>query len=123
MTNLLDSLNTTAVGGFFSSSQSTAARVASRMDGLALFLKTCKGTDCRFAWRHLFPNGEVTSIKQALNKEYDQYFDRLPKIQFTSCDLGYFSELLVTKLAQCKLTPLHRRARIAVLEHQLGILP
>lgn len=93
MTNLLSPLNSTS-SGFFTSSQSPAARIASRMDGLALFLKTCRGADCRFAWRALFPNGEVVSMKQALNTAYDQYFDRLPKIQFTSCDLGYFSELL-----------------------------
>ncbi|KAJ9115955.1 hypothetical protein QFC22_005098 [Naganishia vaughanmartiniae] len=91
MHNDLEGLGVAAQSKFFNSTLSQAARVASRLDGLALFLKTCKGADCRFAWKHLFPNGEVTTMKQALNTVYDQYFDRLPKIQFTSCDLGYFN--------------------------------
>ncbi|KAJ9115746.1 hypothetical protein QFC24_006929 [Naganishia onofrii] len=92
MYNQLEPLGSAAHGKSFNSTLSQAARVASRLDGLALFLKSCKGADCRFAWKHLFPNGEVSTMKQALNTVYDKYFDRLPKIQFTSCDLGYFSE-------------------------------
>jgi hypothetical protein len=92
MYNQLEPLGLAAHGKSFNSTLSQGARVASRLDGLALFLKSCKGADCRFAWKHLFPNGEVSTMKQALNTVYDKYFDRLPKIQFTSCDLGYFSE-------------------------------
>jgi hypothetical protein len=89
MNNLVASLNEDVNTAYFSSKASKALKIASRMDGLLLYLKTCKGIGCRTAWNHLFPYGEVTSMAQALDASYDAYFDRLPKVELQGCDNGY----------------------------------
>ena len=91
MNNLLST--TWSQGAFpsfnVSGSSPVALRLASRLDALLLNQKTCKGRDCRVSWPNLFPYGEVTSLQQALDTKYDVYFNRLPKLQFSDCHLGY----------------------------------
>lgn len=92
MNNFLAELNTRGPFASFNSSDSEATRIASRMDALVLFLKTCRGSDCRKAWTHLFPYGEVSSMKEALDSKYDTYFDGLPKLRYRSCEMGFNCE-------------------------------
>lgn len=89
MNNLIADLNNDVSTAYYKSSSSQSHRVASRMDALLLYLKTCKGVGCRTSWDHLFPYGEVTSMAQAVDTKYDNYFDRLPKVQLQGCDNGY----------------------------------
>lgn len=89
MHNLVADLNSGDRSTYFSSSASQNQRIASRMDALLLYLKTCKGVGCRTAWDHLFPYGEATTLKEALDPKFDKYFDRLPKVQLQGCDNGY----------------------------------
>lgn len=93
MNNLISSLNEDVNTAYFKAETSQSLRIASRMDALLLYLKSCKGVGCRFSWNHLFPYGEVTSLYQALDSKYDEYFDRLPKVELQGCDNGYRRKL------------------------------
>lgn len=68
-------------------------RVRARLDALLLVLKTCVGEVCNRPWEAVFPSGGVHSLKDALRAEFDGYFDGLPKVKFTNCDLGYHRKL------------------------------
>lgn len=107
MTNLISELNDDLSTVHYSSKTSPTLRVASRMDALLLYLKACKGSGCRTSWNHVFPYGEATSMAQALTPSYDNYFDRLPKVELQGCDNGYRREW-DTMLAQ-------RHIRVCVL--------
>ncbi|KAK4057072.1 hypothetical protein OIO90_001972 [Microbotryomycetes sp. JL221] len=64
-------------------------RLMSRLDGLLLVLKTCKGDVCRYPWAEMFPDGKVDGLKKAMQPKYDKYFDGLPKVEFSKCTPGY----------------------------------
>lgn len=72
------------------SSVSDAQKLASRLDGLLLNLKACQGSLCRRLWANLFPEGEVTSLQEALDDKWHAYFDALPRVHFDNCRDGYF---------------------------------
>ncbi|SCV67034.1 BQ2448_5680 [Microbotryum intermedium] len=64
-----------------------------RLDALLLVLKTCVGDVCKRPWKEIFPDGNVTSLKEALNADFDQYFHELPKVTYSRCELGYLRQL------------------------------
>ncbi|KAK4047632.1 hypothetical protein OIV83_005290 [Microbotryomycetes sp. JL201] len=64
-------------------------RLVSRLDALLLVLKTCKGDVCRYPWAHIFPEGKVQGLKDAMKPKYDKYFNALPKVDFSKCTPGY----------------------------------
>lgn len=94
MENLVASINAKGAFAPLVSSSSSFSRVASRLDAVVLWLKACKGTDCRRVWPHIFPNGEAKSFVDAMSPQWDTYFDDLPKVAYASCDLGYHRERL-----------------------------
>ncbi|SCZ95918.1 BZ3500_MvSof-1268-A1-R1_Chr8-1g09882 [Microbotryum saponariae] len=64
-----------------------------RLDALLLVLKTCVGEVCKRPWKEIFPQGNVGSLKEALDEKFDQYFRQLPKVAYSRCELGYLREL------------------------------
>lgn len=76
MRNLADSLSTL-------SPSSDIARLHTRLDALLLVLKTCAGDSCRYPWSTMFTNGKVKNIKDAMKKEYDDYFKSLPDVRYS----------------------------------------
>ncbi|KAF9347651.1 hypothetical protein BGX26_000883 [Mortierella sp. AD094] len=73
-----------------------------RLDALLNVLRTCKGPTCRDPWSVIHPTNknkdqhhhhghgnEVRSLKDALNKKYDQFYANLPKFSFKNC-LPYY---------------------------------
>ncbi|KAM0753492.1 putative arylsulfatase precursor [Meredithblackwellia eburnea MCA 4105] len=73
-------------------------RIATRLDSLTLVLKTCKGETCANPWKALFPDfsltgGEISSLSQGLETRFDEYFTNLPRVEFSTCALGYQSRL------------------------------
>lgn len=66
-------------------SSAAAARLASRLDGLLLLLKTCVGDACRAPWSVLHPGGAVRSLADALDPRYDLYYASLPSVRFEGC--------------------------------------
>jgi len=75
--------NTTIIGV-------TIPTLASRLDALLLVLKTCKGDTCRNPWKALQLDGKITSLVDALDPSYDNFFENeLPRVSFSACEAGY----------------------------------
>ncbi|KAK4688406.1 hypothetical protein P7C73_g1707, partial [Tremellales sp. Uapishka_1] len=73
-------------------------KLLNRLDGLVLVLKTCVGGGCTNPYGQLFPSiasagGAISRLGHALDRRFDDYFARLPKVQFHHCALGYQSRL------------------------------
>ncbi|KAI1844708.1 hypothetical protein JX266_009164 [Neoarthrinium moseri] len=95
-------LNNVFKDGFNSNSSSNivvrgtsvpVSRLASRLDGLLMVLKSCSGISCRDPWGTLDPTGRITSLLAALSPEYDEFFNgEIPRISFDECKAGYLVE-------------------------------
>lgn len=70
-------------------SSDEAGRLASRLNGLMLLLKTCIGDSCRAPWSVLHPDGSVRSLAEALDPRYDLYYSSLPSVRFEICSAQY----------------------------------
>ncbi|OAR01382.1 hypothetical protein LLEC1_03396 [Akanthomyces lecanii] len=68
-------------------------QLTKRLDSLVLTLKNCKSASCRYPWKTIFPSGEVTSLHDALEESFDDFFDSQPWVSFDECTLGYIPEL------------------------------
>ena len=66
--------------------------VLNRLDALMMVLKSCKGDACTTPWTVLHENGNVTSLKDAVNSQYDDFYSKQPKVSFSECKDGYFPE-------------------------------
>lgn len=64
-----------------------------RLDSLLMVLKTCIGRQCTHPWESLFPSGEVKSLSDALDSQYDDFFEqRVARVHFDKCERGYIAE-------------------------------
>lgn len=68
------------------------SKLVPRLDALQLVLKSCKGDSCRDPWRTLHPQGNVHSLPEALNPQYDDFYNSQPKVKFSECKRGYIIE-------------------------------
>lgn len=72
-------------------SSAAARRLTSRLNGLMLLLKTCRGESCRSPWSVLHPGGDdddenvVKTLADALDPQYDGYYEGLPSVHFELC--------------------------------------
>ena len=66
--------------------------VLSRLDALLVVLKSCYGKECHEPWNTLHPDAKVTSIRQALQPAFDDFYEHQPKVHFDSCQLGYLRD-------------------------------
>ena len=58
-----------------------------------MVLKTCEGRQCTHPWESLFPSGEVRSLYDALDSNFDDFFkQRVERVQFEKCEKGYIPE-------------------------------
>lgn len=64
-----------------------------RLDTLLMVTKSCKGEVCVKPWPMIHPSGDVQTLKQALNPEFNEFYALQPKISFDACALGYFPNL------------------------------
>lgn len=58
------------------------AKLQSRLDALLLILKSCVGDVCNNPWRYIFPNKGIETLAQALDEEFDEYFEALPRVKY-----------------------------------------
>lgn len=68
------------------------SKVVPRLNALLLVLKSCKASTCTDPWGYLHPKGNVHSLPEALNHQYDQFYESQPKVMFTECKEGYLLE-------------------------------
>ena len=66
--------------------------IQDRLDALLLVLKSCAGQTCHRPWNVLHPQGNVSSLPDALHERYDDFYAKQPKIKFAQCDLGLVLE-------------------------------
>jgi len=85
MNNLVDGGDDTEFLKQFNRSVSV---VQSRLDSLLLVLKTCKASQCTDPWKELHPSGNVDSLRAALDAQYDDFYDGIPKVDFAYCLAG-----------------------------------
>lgn len=63
--------------------------VASRLNGLLLTLKRCKGRVCTRPWEKLHPDGGVKNLRDALDSKYDAFYEKHQyPVSFSECALG-----------------------------------
>ncbi|PLN80394.1 Arylsulphatase [Aspergillus taichungensis] len=64
-------------------------KVLDRLDALLLVLKSCQGPTCIKPWNVLHPDGGVASLKDALEPQYDKFYNDQPKVSYSACEGGY----------------------------------
>ena len=97
MSNLLSPLS--ALNSSLPSSQLTMpfdfpiASLAARLDALLFVLKSCKGSVCTSPWKELHPDGDVSTLADALDKKYDYFYEvEQTRVKFQKCEHGYIPE-------------------------------
>lgn len=65
------------------------AIVIDRLDALMMVLKSCTGLTCIEPWKVLHPQGDVTSLADALTVQYDAFYEEQVKVSFNRCEFGY----------------------------------
>ena len=65
------------------------SQVVNRLDALLLVLKSCKGVTCIQPWDVLHPAGDVQSLYDALNIEYNVFYSEQVKVSYDRCEFGY----------------------------------
>lgn len=123
MHNLLVDVNKEGSFAPLLASASIATRVATRLDALTLYLKTCRGQQCRDGWRAIFPQGDATTLKEALDTKFDGYFDRLPKLHYDNCELGYHRASASMSCRSLTDAVVPSRARVPLLDDGPPLLP
>ncbi|KAF5597979.1 arylsulfatase [Fusarium pseudoanthophilum] len=66
--------------------------IVSRLDALMMVMKSCKGETCIKPWKVLHPDGDVNSLKDALNNKYDSFYLQAAEknsVSFGMCMPGY----------------------------------
>ncbi|KAI1330959.1 alkaline-phosphatase-like protein [Xylariaceae sp. FL0255] len=68
----------------------TLEQLAARLDALIQVLKTCKARTCTHPWEVLHPEGNVHNLLEALNTQYDHFYEvQQNKVHFDACLGGY----------------------------------
>jgi N-acetylglucosamine-6-sulfatase len=83
MYNLFNSSSWTGLLGV------SITQLTNRLDGLLFVMKTCTGSVCQHPWAALLPDKGVTSLVGALDTKYDDFFEELPRVSYSSCQEYY----------------------------------
>lgn len=54
-----------------------------------MVLKSCKGNTCIKPWDVLHPDGSVQSLSDAMDEQYDRFYEEQPKVSYSKCEQGY----------------------------------
>ncbi|RDW80161.1 arylsulfatase-2 [Coleophoma cylindrospora] len=67
--------------------------VIARLDSLLFVLKSCKGLRCTKPWHTLHPQGDVTTLQDALSVRFDHFYEvEQKRVVFDRCERGYLPE-------------------------------
>lgn len=87
--NLFDDEDAASV---YSLSGRPFGQIVNRLDALMMVLKSCRGESCIKPWKVLHPEGDIATLKDAMSQTFDTFYKTQPKVEFTSCELGYMIE-------------------------------
>ncbi|CAM1509412.1 Fc.00g031510.m01.CDS01 [Cosmosporella sp. VM-42] len=65
------------------------SKVIDRLDSLMLVLKSCNGQTCVEPWRTLHPENRVETLQDALDADFDEFYEQQVKVHFDRCEEGY----------------------------------
>lgn len=69
-------------------------KVLTRLNGLMMVLKSCKGKDCIYPWNVIHPQDDVSTIREAMDPKFDDFYeDEMPQVSYDHCTQGYYVEL------------------------------
>lgn len=72
---------------------STLKHILTRLDSLLAVLMTCKARECTHPWEVLHPQGNVLTLQDALDAEYDEFYEvQQERVHFIKCERGYIYE-------------------------------
>ncbi|KAH7231026.1 alkaline-phosphatase-like protein [Fusarium tricinctum] len=66
--------------------------IVSRLDAIMMVMKSCKGRTCTEPWKVLHPDGDVKSLKDAMDSKYDSFYLQAAEknsVSFGMCMGGY----------------------------------
>lgn len=66
--------------------------LTSRLDALIMVLKSCKGKSCIDPWSVLHPQGDIKTLKDAMHKSLNAFYEKQTRVRFDACELGYIRE-------------------------------
>lgn len=70
------------------------SKVISRLNGLMMVTKTCKGKDCIRPWNVIHPDGDVETIRDAMDPKFDDFYEKeMPQVSYDYCTRGYYAEI------------------------------
>lgn len=65
-------------------------KVVARLDALLFILKSCSGIICRDPWSHLHPDGDVSTLADALHSRFDTFYEEeQTAVKYNFCANGY----------------------------------
>ncbi|KAJ5825997.1 arylsulfatase [Penicillium riverlandense] len=68
-------------------------KVVARLDSLLLVMKSCTGSTCRRPWQVLHPEGDVHTLEDALNAQFDHFYEvEQQRVEYNYCWNGYLPE-------------------------------
>ncbi|KAF7344962.1 Arylsulfatase [Mycena venus] len=67
-------------------------QLQTRLDALAMVLKSCKADSCRSPWVVLHPQRDVQNLGDAMTPKFDAFYASHPKVSFSECEQGYILE-------------------------------
>ncbi|KAJ6093601.1 hypothetical protein N7486_008890 [Penicillium sp. IBT 16267x] len=70
----------------------TLSQAISRLDALLLVLKSCQGLTCIEPWKVVQPQHTIHTLRDALDEQYDLFYQERPRVSFNWCDTGYVIE-------------------------------
>lgn len=86
-TNLFGATTNISISGY------NKEKLTARLDALLLTLKGCKGRVCTRPWETLHPLGDVSSLADAMDSEYDDFYvNQQLKVTFSECFAGYLTQ-------------------------------
>lgn len=67
------------------------SNVLPRLDALLMVTKSCQGRTCTDPWSVIHPKGDVKTLHDALNEQFDAFYtsEVAKKVKFEKCELGY----------------------------------
>lgn len=68
------------------------SQAITRLDALLLVLKSCQSATCIEPWNALQPKNSVRSLRDALDKRYDAFYEKQPQVSFDWCAAGHIIE-------------------------------
>ncbi|SMY28856.1 unnamed protein product [Zymoseptoria tritici ST99CH_1A5] len=68
------------------------SRLIPRLNTLLMVLKTCKQRQCTHPWSTVHPAGDIHSLRDTLDPQFDEFYAGQEEVAFGWCEKGYISE-------------------------------